>query len=592
MRWITRLLATIGFVFLIILGGGVYSLISFNKPHKIYTDHDHLVLKIALHDLTEGQTSRSLLEVMQPQSQSLYDFIKILNCAAQDAKIKGIMLNLNKVQLTMAKVQEVQAAIKDFRKKGKFVVAYADSYGEGSNGTQAYYLASTCDDIVMQPMGGVSLMGLAMEIPFLKKLMDEWGIESRIGTREEFKTAMETFTREDMSPENRLEWQTVLNELLNQILKTICIEREINIDDLRQIVNKSPCFKTDDAKTLGLIDHVKYIDECESYALNKGGIGSKFIDLNDYSVMIKTITHVNAPKIALIYGVGKILSSASSDTNPLMTNNVIAGDVINEVFDEILSDKDVKSIVFRINSPGGSPLASETVRHCLDRAKKKGIPVIISMGDYAASGGYWVASNANKIVSLPATLTGSIGVYGGKFVFKGLWDKLGIHWDIIKSGQNADIYSLNQDFTPEQHQRHEQELDYIYQSFLERVADGRHMSLTQVREIARGRVWTGEQALSLGLVDVLGGLTTAINTAKAEIGINIDQEVNIEIFPRKQSLWKEITHLIHGNKGLPQFVGSKILFIKSNSYSILKKLITVIEQKWTSLYCDVHSLQN
>ena len=550
MKWLTRFLAAVGLIVIVLMASTLYLSIS-SKPIPIA---DNTVLSVDINDLIEGQSSRSLLKVLQPQDQTLYDFIQTLNHASRDPKIKGLLLYLNNAQLSIAKIQEVQEALKNFRKSGKFAVAYADTYGDGDNGTPTYYLASSCDDIVMQPMGSLNLLGFGMEMPFLKKLMDEWGVKARIGTREEFKSAMETFTLSEMSPESRLEWQTIFNELLSQVVKNISTEREISSDDVRAIIDRSPLYKTEDVLALGLVDHIFYKDECEEYVLKKAGDHAEFVQCDTYQQTLTKNTSAASPKIAVMYGTGAIVRSAPPKMNPLADESVMASDAMTEMFEDIYEDKNVKAIVFRINSPGGSPVASETIRHCIDKAKAKGLNVVVSMGEYAASGGYWVASSANKIVSLPSTITGSIGVFGGKFVFKGLWDKLGIHWDRVQSGQNAALYSSNQDFTDEQWQQNEQELDYIYQSFLQRVADGRHMSLTQARELAKGRIWTGEQALSLGLVDALGGLTTAIDMAKVEAKIAADQAVHIEIFPRKKSLLQEILHKFNGGTTLPAIV--------------------------------------
>ncbi len=509
--------------------------------------HQNIVLTLNLKgNLSEGYTEKSLMHIFHPQEIVLHDLIEKLEQAAVDPLVKGLFVRLDNTALGIAKIQELHTALKKFRASGKFAVAHTDTFGEVFNGTKEYYTASGFDEICLQPMGSLNFVGLSMEMPFARKLLDELGIEPRMDRREEYKSFLETYTHRDMSKENREALQNLLGDILSQMIEKISAEREIDPHEVRQLMDNGPYVDPYQAHQLGLIDHVFHLDECEEYVLKKAGDLAELVTISNYSPLHKAKLDPKTPAIAVIYASGPIVRNAVSEDIPFGNQESISSDEMKILFQEALADKNTKAIVFRLSSPGGSPVASETIVRLVEHAKIKGIPVIVSMGEYAASGGYWIATGATKIVAQPGTITGSIGVGGGKVVLARLWDKIGISWGLVKDGQNADMMSFNQDFSPMQWAKHQESLDYIYQAFLKRVSQNRHMSLEQAREVARGRVWTGEQAFKLGLVDALGGLDEAIQLAKKEIKIAEGQSVAIHKYPHQMNILQQLKHNFAG----------------------------------------------
>jgi protease-4 len=546
MKWLIRLFAIIGLGTVAIIAGIFFLASQFRAINKAPVVPPHTVLTYDLQgDLSDHMDEGYFLSALWPHEFTLHHFIETLDHASRDPHIEGILVRLDHSALGIAKIQELHTALRRFRSTGKFAIAHCDTFGEILNGTSTYFLAAAFDEIALQPLGSLNIVGLSTELPFGRKLLEELGIDPRFDRREEYKSIIETYTHSQISPENRASLQGLLNNLLKQIMDTISQEREINPQELKQIIDRAPYYKAEEAKQLGLIDHIFYLDECEEYALKKAGKEAKFMALSTYR-QAKPEQHPtenaeNTAIIAVISGNGTIARVPHYNDLPFMQADIMDSNAIGQAFEEALEDKP-RAIVFRINSPGGSPVASETIRRYIVKAKKQGVPVVVSMGDYAASGGYWIASSATKIIAAPGTITGSIGVAGGKMVFSRLWDKLGVSWSTIKAGNNADMNSINQDFTPEQWQKHQEWLDYIYESFLKCVAEGRHLTLDQVRQRAKGYVWTGEQAMAHGLVDGLGGVQEAIKVARDEAKLNPEETISLIAYPRKKSLLQQIKH--------------------------------------------------
>jgi protease-4 len=545
MKWLVRLLACIGLLFILLIGGGVYLLGSLSPAKKLLGETQECVLTFNLRgDLPEGQPDHRLMSFLRPHYFTLQSFIETLDYAARDPRVKGIFVRLDHANLGIAKIQELRAALHRFCATGKFAIAHSDTFGEVLNGTGAYYLASAFREIALQPLGSLNLLGLSTELPFVRKLLDDVGIEPRLDRREEYKSIIEPYTHREITPETRASLQALLNSLLGQIIQGISHARQLSPENVRQLIDEAPYFSAQEAKNRGLIDHIFYLDECERYVQQKAGKEAKLIPFPLYHRLVSANPVKQGPIVALIYGTGTITRTALPEDVPFVSEKVMGSEEIGHAFEAALQDKRVKAIVFRLNSTGGSPIASETIARKITEARNQGIPVVVSMSEYAASGAYWIASGATKIVAQPGTITGSIGVAGGKVVFARLWDKLGISWSMIKAGKNADMHSFNHDFTPEQWQKHQEWLDFIYEKFLQRVSQGRNLSLAHVRQVARGRVWTGEDALKMGLVDALGDMEDAIKLAKSEAGLSADQPVTLKTYPSKPSLWQHVWRIL------------------------------------------------
>lgn len=479
---------------------------------------------------------------------SLYDLTRAIYAASKDQKIKGILLRIESPKLGRAQIQELRDALLAFKSAGKLSWCYADTFGEGASGTEVYYLATACDQIWLQPLGAVNLVGVSIEVPFAKETLDKLKVRPEIAQRKEYKSFVETFTRERFSKEAREAQQAVADSFLDQFVEGIAKERGFEHAHVRDLIQKGP-YLTQEAVKEKLVDQLNYRQSLEPALKDKLGPHIQFVSLKSYVTSLPTNT-TSTDKVALIFGEGIIQQNGKKSA---------LGDLFissNEAYRHLLaaaSDPKVKAIVYRINSPGGSPVASETlysvIKHIKDKYHK---PVIISMGDAAASGGYWASTGATKIVAQPATLTGSIGAFGGKYVISGLLENLGVRVDSISTSENASMYSFVQSFTPQQWEKLNALMDDVYATFTSRVAEGRGMTAEQVEKVARGRVWTGEQAQSLGLVDQLGGVHLAIDIAKQSAGLKSTAEV--EIFPKEKGIWEELSSLFDQEESL-QTVG-------------------------------------
>jgi len=496
--------------------------------------------------LAETVGGPSLSQPLLHPSATFGDLIERLTEATKDPHVKGFVAKLQDIGMSPAQLQELRDTLVKFRAAGKPTYIYADGYGGSSSAMGAYYLATAFGQIWLQNVGDVSMNGVAAEVPFFKGILDKIGVEAEFSRKGTYKSFPESLTLNGMSAPNREMTTGLVNDLADQIIAGIAASRGMTVESVRKLVNGAPYSDTEALK-LKLIDKIGYYDQMLAEAKRKAGIKSD--DAEEGTVALMDYSFDKEPKtksrIALIIGAGDIISY--SETHAGLSGADMPADKIATAFKEARKDKSVIAVVFRIDSPGGSPEAAETIRHAIMETQQKGKPVIVSMSGYAASGGYWIASPADKIVAEPATITGSIGVFGGKFVLAGLWQKLGIHWDSVAVGDNAEMLSANTPFTAKQRERFESMLDDIYQAFIARVAEGRHLTKDQVEAVAEGHVWTGKQALERGLVDELGGLDKAVELAKVAAKINPAQDIPLKPFPAKKSPLETLLHLVSGD---------------------------------------------
>ncbi len=480
--------------------------------------------------LIEGPSQKPLSELAFGKKQTLRGFLDALERAGDDSRVKGLYARFSGDSLGVAKGQEVRDAIRDFRARGKFAIAFTDSFGEFGAGTRPYYIATAFDEIWLQPMGEVGLVGLRSEVPFFRGTLDKLGIAPRFEHREEYKTAANSLTETGMTAPQREELEDLLGSISGQIVRGVAQARNLPEAQVASLIDRGP-FSADEAKAAHLVDRIGYRDEAIARVHERAGSGAELVSLSRY-VDGAGRPHDTGEKIALIYGTGLIVAGDGSSS--LAGNQEMSAREMTRAFRQAVRDDQVRAILFRIDSPGGSAVASETIWREVVFARERGKPVIVSMGDVAGSGGYYVAAPADKIVAEPATLTGSIGVLAGKLVIAGLLQKLGVTTDAVERGANAGMFSPMQDFSPEARQRLNAFLDLTYRGFKDHVAAGRHLSADAVESVAKGRVWSGEEAKAKGLVDELGGYSAALRLALEAAKIPADKPFQVAVFPREK----------------------------------------------------------
>lgn len=484
--------------------------------------------------LAEGAGEEGISDIVfGGKKPTLRDFLDTLDRAGSDPRVKGIYVSLGSDNLALAACQEVRDAIHAFRAKGKFAIAFATSFGEFGPGTRPYYLATAFDEIWLQPLGSVGLIGLHAGTPFIRTALDKLGVEPSFAHREQYKTATNFLTETRMTGPEREQINDLLGSDSGQIVRGIASERHLTESAVSALIDRGPLL-ADEAKISGLVDRVGYGDEAVARAAQRAGTGAKLVSLARY-LDVAERPHRDGPKIAVIYASG-LITQGSGAASPLSGASGITARQLGRAFRDAARDKEVRAILFRIDSPGGSAVASETIWREVARAKARGKPVIVSMGDVAGSGGYYIAAPADKIVAEPATLTGSIGVLAGKIVIAGLLNKIGVSADAVQRGANAAMFSEFEDFSPAAVQRLDAFLDDTYAGFKQRVAAGRHLSADQVEAVAKGRVWTGETASKNGLVDALGGYETALGLALQAAKLPADKPFHVVVFPRRKPL--------------------------------------------------------
>lgn len=507
---------------------------------------DRMVLRIVLGaGLTDGPPAGSLFS--GARGPMLRDIVEGLEVAAEDERVASVVIRMAGIRTDLADIQELRDAIATFRESGKPARLFSRDIGGIGGGTAAYYLAAGADEIWLQPSGGVGLIGLAMEIPFGRGLLEKLEVEARVGKRHEYKAASESVTETALSAPARENLQALLDSLFGQIVAGIARDRGLDEAEMRDLVDNGP-YLAGEALAKGLVDRLGYWDEFISEALGGAGEEAEEVGLRRY---LKGIDRPNTegPMVALIHGRGTIRSGTGDSGSPLEEPGFGAHRIAAAIAD-VVEDEEIKAILFRVDSPGGSYVASDIVWREVARARQAGKPVIVSMGGTAASGGYFVAMAADRIVAQPGTVTGSIGVFGGKLVTTKFWEKLGVTWDRLQVGEHANMWSFVSDFPPGAEARFSDMLDFIYEDFTRKVMADRGLDAEQVDAVARGRVWSGEDALRLGLVDALGGYATAIDEVKAALGLDPSDSIELVLRPRPATRFEQIAKVLDGSEPL------------------------------------------
>ncbi len=490
------------------------------------------VLEIHLERPLVERAQPGFLRFLQPRpALTLRSAVNAINHAAENKKVNSLIVHLGSGQSGAAKLQEIREAIVRFRAKGKRAIAFAETFGQARGATFTYYLATACDEIYLQQSGEFGLTGLVSQTMFLQGALEKLGIKPRLDSREEYKSAKYVLTQDHYIPPHEEANRRVMESLFEQALGVISQTRGIPQDRIRDLIDNAP-YSAQQAKELGFVDEIAYVDQVRRKLTEK----DRFLPISDY--ISRTGNGDGRSTIALIYGIGEIYVG-KNQRSPL-TGQLMGSETMIDAFRQAVEDKSVKAIVFRVNSPGGSYVASDAIWRAVVRARDAGKPVIVSMSNVAASGGYFVAAPATKILADPATITGSIGVVSGKLITTSFWNKLGITYDEIHTSKNATMHLPTEDYTEQQWEQLQESLDRIYNDFVSKVSQGRNMSVDQVKDVAGGRIWTGAQAVENGLVDTLGGLEQAIDQAKLAIDLKPDDRVKLKIFPKRKTLLQTI----------------------------------------------------
>ena len=500
-------------------------------------------------------------------NQGLDDILHAIRVAKEDNKIKGISLNNNVLMAGLSQTQAIRDALTDFGESGKFIYAYGDFYTQ-----KDYYLASVANEVYLNPVGALDFKGLSTEVLFFKDLQEKSGIKMEVIRHGKYKSAVEPFLANEMSEANRTQIKELLDALWQSMLTNISESREISVEDLNHIADTLGTRTSKYATLSGLIDEVVYFDEYESMIKEKMGVESaediNYVPISDY---IRTAGKIRINsgknKIAVIYAQGEIWYGEGG-------SDVIGQGIINDALKKAREDEDVKAIVLRVNSPGGSALASDIIWREIE-VTKQSKPVVVSMGDVAASGGYYIAAGADKIFAEPTTITGSIGVFGTIPNISELAENIGVNAEQVGTNKNSVDYSLFEPMGDNYRSNVLEGIEATYETFLEKVAQGRGITMAQADSVAQGRVWSGVDAKRLGLVDELGGLDEAIAAAAKMVDLD---NYGIRKLPKYKSDFEKLMEDLGGatTKSKESIIKEEI---GAEAYAILKEIKSAMENK-------------
>ncbi len=512
------------------LNDGTVGLVLSGKPYPTFLPARKRLVEVTLEgDYAEDKEESLLLGLSLRRQPAFYNLIHRLDQLKERNDCRGVLLNLKNFNLGLAQTEELRAVVADLKNKGKTIIAYAYGY----DGLKNYYLASIADQIILVPMGDVAIPGLWMASPYLKGTLDKLGIEADVLHIGKYKSAVEPFTRTDMSDADREQRSLILDDLYSPVVDEIARARNLPRDTVEQLINQNAFFNATEALKNRLIDTVAFTQQLNEVITARTGKTLSRQPLGKFlkSGEVARSWRDEKPKIAVVIAEGSIVVGRSgNDPIPIIgAGKYIGSETVAGQLKKVRDDPRIKAVVFRINSGGGSALASEIITEAVKQIRDKK-PVIVSLGNVAGSGGYYIACYGDRIFADRATITGSIGILSVKLVTRGLYEKLGITWDWVKKGEHADAFSDLRPFSETERQWLEKELEYGYNQFLRRVAEGRRMTTAAIDSIGQGRIWSGARAKDLGLVDQVGGLLAAIETAKELAGLK-NKEVAIDIYP-------------------------------------------------------------
>ena len=526
MRLIRRILTWIGALTVAALLLIIYAAASFDEQLP-----DRMILEVDFRKVPVEDSGDEALSILRGETLTIREQVMSIARAAEDDRVLGLIATVGDRRMSLAHVQEYSAAIETFKDSGKPAIVFAESIGGMVPANGSYLLATAFDEIRLQPSGSVGLVGLSVEYPFLRGAFDSLGVVPVFGRRHEYKLAPNTFTENAFTGEHRAAVEALVGEQYSQLVSGIAFGRDVDEATVREWVDKGP-HAAQAAFALGLVDELSYADEVRAQFED---VDTEFVELKTYA---SGLDSPEGPEIGVIYGAGMIVSGTSR-YDPIASGRAAGSDTVVDAFGDAV-EAGVSAIVFRVDSPGGSYVASDAIWRAMRRAQEAGVPVVVSMGAAAASGGYLVSTHADRIVAQPGSITGSIGVWAGKFVTQRFWSDLGVEWEEVSTGGAASMGSSLNEFSEDEQARFDALLDGVYDAFVSRVSDGRELSREQIDAAARGRVWTGRQAVGQGLVDLLGGFPEAISAARTESGIEASSDVSLVVYPRPKSIAEQV----------------------------------------------------
>lgn len=542
----------------------VFSMLSSTETETVVKKNS--IMMLDLNGSLVERTSDNIFKELFDKEDSTYgldDILASIKKAKENDDIKGIYIQATSLNANFASLQEIRDALNDFKKSGKFIVAYSDNYTQGM-----YYLSSVANKVLLNPKGAIEWRGLASQPLFLKGLLEKLGIEMQVFRVGTYKAAVERFSATEMSPANREQVTAYITSIWNEIITDVAASRKISVDSLNNYANRMLMFyPAEQTVKSGMADTLIYKNDVRDYLKQLVKI-----DKDDNLAVLGLDEMINVKKntpkdksgniIAVYYAFGEIDGgSSSTDEDGIISNEVIKD------LRKLKEDKDVKAVVLRVNSPGGSAFGSEQIWEAVCQLKKEK-PVIVSMGDYAASGGYYISCAADTIVAEPTTLTGSIGIFGLIPNAKGLTDKLGLSFDVVKTHKFADFGNIMRGMNTDEQTLLQMYINQGYDLFVSRCAEGRKMSKNEIEKIAEGRVWTGEAAKKIGLVDILGGIDKALEIAVKKAKV---EGYTVVGYPDRKNVLQELLNSKPGN-----YIESRMLKSQLgdyyNGFSMLKNL--------------------
>ena len=517
------------FIGILVIAG----IVSSSEPETVVKKNS--VMTLDLNGMLEERTQESAFDfvskLVSGNDENIYgldDILSSIKKAKENENIKGIYIQASRLGTTYASLQAIRSALADFKESGKFIVAYSDNYTQGM-----YYLSSVADKVLLNPKGMIEWRGIASAPMFYKDLLQKLGIEMQVFKVGTYKSAVEPFIATEMSPANREQVSEYINSIWGQVVKGVSDSRRITPDSLNAFADRMLMFyPAEESVKCGLADTLIYKNDVKEYLKKLADVKKddrlRLLGLNDMINVKKNVPKDKSGNIvAVYYAVGEIVDAAGS----MGDEQAIVSGKMSRDLQKLQDDDDVKAVVIRVNSPGGSAFGSEQIWHAVKELKAKK-PVIVSMGDYAASGGYYISCVADTIVAEPTTLTGSIGIFGMIPNFKKKKKKVGLTYDVVKTNKFSDFGNLMRPLNSEEKTLLQMMVTEGYNTFVGRCAEGRHMSKEAIEKIAEGRVWTGETAQELGLVDELGGINKALDIAVKKAGI---EAYSVISYPAKES---------------------------------------------------------
>jgi protease-4 len=498
------------------------------------------VLELDLRDGLSDQDPVSPFAAFGGSGLSVMQVVDTLAEAGDDRHVKALLIRLPEAGMTPAAADEVRQAVRRFRATGKVVIAHSQGFQPVGTTISSYMVGASASELWMQNTASFQLTGFSADQIFLGRAFDKYGVNAQFEQRYEYKNAVNEYTQSDFTPAHREAMTAWMTSIYTSAIANAASDRKVTPAALRAAIEGGP-WSSAEALQHKLVDKIGQVEEAEAEIRRRAGRNAVLVEFGDYASAHGDRSGSGRNAIAIVGGEGAIMTGTGGGGGFGGGSSIRSDDLAGALY-EAIEDKDVKAIVFRVSSPGGSPEASEQILAAVRAAKAAGKPVVVSMGAYAASGGYWISSEADYIVAQPSTLTGSIGVFGGKFVLANALGRFGVDIrDLSVGGDYADAFSPARPFTASQRAAYSASIDRTYEEFIVRVAEGRHLTPARVREIARGRVWTGRQAKELGLVDELGGIHEAIGQARRLAEIPADESVRFKHYPTPESPWEALS---------------------------------------------------